>query len=110
MMESAQNPAASVRTEHALAFATYSRRLMLGMVSVALVHSVPPGPEWVPFVADLEDRLHRIAGLLRGEHVELGKSQALLPAGEEQGQATRLQHQVEVLEKSAQGIGPPEPS
>jgi uncharacterized membrane protein YccC len=110
MMEGAQNPAASVRTEHALAFATYSRRLMLGMVSMALVHPVPPGPEWVPFVVDLEDRLHRIAGLLRGEHVGLGKPQpeALLPAGEERGQATRLQHQVEVLEKSAQGIGPPE--
>jgi uncharacterized membrane protein YccC len=110
MMEGAQNPAASVRTEHALAFATYSRRLMLGMVSVALVHPVPPGPEWVPFVVDLEDRLHRIAGLLRGEHVELGKPQpqALLPAGEEQGQATRLRQQVDVLEKSAQGIGPPE--
>ena len=86
MMEGTQNPAASVRTEHALAFATYSRRLMQGMVSVALVHSVPPGPEWVPFVVNLEDRLHRVAGLLRGEHVELGKPQppALLPAGEEQ--------------------------
>jgi hypothetical protein len=108
MMEGTQNPAASVRTEHALAFATYSRRLMQGMVSVALVHSVPPGPEWAPFVLDLEDRLHRIAGLLRGEHVELGKPQpqALLPAGEEQSQATRLRQQVEVLEKSAQGIGP----
>jgi uncharacterized membrane protein YccC len=112
MMEGTQDPAASVRTEHALAFATYSRRLMQGMVSVALVHSVPPGPEWVPFVVDLEDRLHRIAGFLRGEHVELGKpqSQALLPAGEEQNQATRLLQQVNVLEKSAQGIGPPEPS
>jgi uncharacterized membrane protein YccC len=108
MMEGTQNPAASVRTEHALAFATYSRRLTQGMVSVALVHPVPPGPEWVPFVVDLEDRLHRIAGLLRGEHVELGKPQpqALLPAGEEQSQATRLRQQVEVLEKSAQGIGP----
>jgi hypothetical protein len=44
--------------------------------------------------------------------VELGKpqSQALLPAGEEQNQATRLLQQVNVLEKSAQGIGPPEPS
>jgi uncharacterized membrane protein YccC len=104
MMEGAQNPAASVRTEHALAFATYSRRLMLGMVSVALVHPVPPGPDWVPFVVDLEDRLHRIAGLLRGERVELAQPEALLPAGVEQGQATRLQHQVEVLEKSAQGI------
>ena len=110
MMEGTQNPAASVRTEHALAFATYSRRLMQGMVSVALVHSVPPGPEWVPFVVDLEDRLHRVAGWLRGEHVELGKPQpqALLPAGEEQSQATRLRQQVEVLEKSARGIGPPE--
>jgi uncharacterized membrane protein YccC len=110
MMEGTQNPAASVRTEHALAFATYSRRLMQGMVSVALVHAVPPAPEWVPFVVDLEDRLHRIAGLLRGEHVELGKPQpqALLPVGEEQSQATRLRQQVDVLERSAQGIGPPE--
>jgi uncharacterized membrane protein YccC len=110
MMEGTQNPAASVRTEHALAFATFSRRLTQGMVSVALVHPVPPGPEWVPFVVDLEDRLHRIAGLLRGEHVELGKPQphALLPAGEEKSQATRLRQQVEVLEKSAQGIGPPQ--
>ncbi len=108
MMEGTQNPAASVRTEHALAFATYSRRLTQGMVSVALVHSVPPGPEWVPFVVDLEGRLHRIAGFLRGEQVELGKRQALLPAGEEQGQATRIRQQVEVLERSAQGIGPPE--
>ena len=80
---------------------------MLGMVSVALVHPVPPGPEWVPFVDDLEARLHRIAGLLRGEDVELGKPQPrALPAGEEQSQATRLRQQVEVLEKSAQGIGP----
>ena len=39
MMGGTQNPAASVRTEHALAFATYSRRLMLGMVSVA--RSIP---------------------------------------------------------------------
>jgi uncharacterized membrane protein YccC len=109
MMEGTQNPAASVRTEHALAFATYSRRLTQGMVSVALVHPVPPGPEWVPFVDDLEDRLHRIARFLRGEDVELGKPQpqALLPAGEEQSQATRLRQHVEVLEKSAQGIGPP---
>jgi uncharacterized membrane protein YccC len=107
MMEGTQTPAASVRTEHALAFATYSRRLTQGMVSVALVHPVPPGPEWVPFVVDLEDTLHRIAGLLRGEDVELDKPQTLLPAGEEQSQATRLRRQVEVLEKSAQGIGPP---
>jgi uncharacterized membrane protein YccC len=109
MMEGTQNAAASVRTEHALAFATYSRRLTQGMVSVALVHPVPPGPEWVPFVDDLQDRLHRIAGLLRGENVELGKPQPqpLLPAGEEQSQATRLRQHVEVLEKSAQGIGPP---
>ncbi len=108
MMEGTQNPAASVRTEHALAFATYSRRLTQGMVSVALVHPVPPVPEWVPFVDDLQDRLHRIAGLLRGEDVALGKPQPLLPAGEEQGQATRLRQQVEVLEKSAQGMGRPE--
>jgi uncharacterized membrane protein YccC len=110
MMEGTQNAAASVRTEHALAFATYSRRLTQGMVSVALVHPVPPCPEWVPFVDDLQDRLHRIAGVLRGENVELGKpqSQALLPAGEEQSQAARLRQQVEVLEKSAQGIGRPE--
>jgi uncharacterized membrane protein YccC len=107
MMEGTQTPAASVRTEHALGFATYSRRLTQGMVSVALVHPVPPGPEWVPFVVDLEDTLHRIAGLLRGEDVELDKPQTLLPAGEEQSQATRLRRQVEVLEKSAQGIGPP---
>jgi hypothetical protein len=41
--------------------------------------------------------------------VELGKPQPqpLLPAGEEQSQATRLRQHVEVLEKSAQGIGPP---
>jgi hypothetical protein len=45
MMEGTQNPAASVRTEHALAFATYSRRLTQGMVSVALVHPVPPVPQ-----------------------------------------------------------------
>jgi hypothetical protein len=63
----------------------------------------------VPFVDDLEDRLHRIAGLLRGEDVALGKPQpqALLPAGEEQSQATRLRQQVEVLEKSALGISRP---
>src|ERR1700691_4144941 len=109
MMEGTQNPAASVRTEHALAFATYSRRLTQGMVSVALVHPVPPGPEWVPFVDDLQDSLHRIARVLRGENVEWVKPQpqALLPAGEEQSQATRLRRLVEVLEKSAQGIGPP---
>jgi hypothetical protein len=109
MLEGTPNPAASVRTEHALAFATYSRRLTQGMVSVALVHPVPPSPEWVPFVDDLEARLHRIAGLLRGEDVELGKPQpeALLPAGEEQSQATRLRQQVEVLGKSAQGIARP---
>ena len=77
MMEGTQNPAASVRTEHALAFATYSRRLTQGMVSVALVHSVPPGPDWVSFVVDLEGRLHRIAGFLRGEQVESGKREAL---------------------------------
>jgi uncharacterized membrane protein YccC len=108
MMEGTQNPAASVRTEHALAFATYSRRLTQGMVSVALVHPVPPSPEWVAFVDALKDRLHRISRLLRGEEVELGKPQpqALLPAGEEQSQAMRLWRQVEVLEKSAQGIGP----
>ncbi len=108
MMEGTQNPAASVRTEYALAFATYSRRLTQGMVSLALVHPVPPGPEWVPFVDDLENRLHRIARLLRGEDIELSKPQpqTVLPAGEEQGQATRLRQQVEVLEKSAQGIGP----
>ena len=108
MMEGTQNPAASVRTEHALAFATYSRRLTQGMVSVALVHPVPPVPEWVPFVDDLQVSLHRIARVLRGENVELGKPQpqALLPAGEEHSQATRLRQLVEVLEKSAQGIGP----
>jgi hypothetical protein len=45
---------------------------------------------------------------MRGEDVELGKPQpqALLPPGEEQSQAMRLWRQVEVLEKSAQGIGP----
>jgi uncharacterized membrane protein YccC len=108
MMEGTQNPAASVRTEYALAFATYSRRLTQGMVSVALVHPVPPSPEWLTVVDDLENRLHRVAGLLRGEDVELGKPQpqALLPAGEEQGHALRLRRQVEVLEKSAEGIGP----
>jgi len=69
---------------------------------------VPPSPEWVAFVDALKDRLHWISRLLRGEEVELGKpqSQALLPTGEEQGQAMRLWRQVEVLEKSAQGIGP----
>jgi hypothetical protein len=108
MMEGTQNPAASVRTEYALAFATYSRRLTQGMVSVALVHPVPPSPEWLTVVDDLENRLHRVAGLLRGEDVEWGKPQpqALLLAGEEQGQALRLRRQVEVLEKSAEGIGP----
>jgi Fusaric acid resistance protein-like len=107
MMEGTQNAAASVRTEHALAFATYSRRLTQGMVAVALVHPEPPGPEWVAFVDALKDRLHWISRLLRGEEVELGKPQpeALLPAGEEQSQAMRLWRQVEVLEKSAQGIG-----
>jgi uncharacterized membrane protein YccC len=106
MMEGTQTPAASVRTEHALAFATYSRRLTQGMVTVALLHPSPPGPQWVSFVDALEDRLHRIAGLLRGENVEPAKSQPVaLPPGEEQGQATRLRRQTEVLEKSAQGIG-----
>jgi uncharacterized membrane protein YccC len=108
MMEGTQNSAGSVRTEHALAFATYSRRLTQGMVSVALVHPVPPSSEWVTFVDALKDRLHWISRFLRGEDVELGKPQpqALLPPGEEQSQAMRLWRQVEVLEKSAQGIGP----
>ena len=77
---------------------------------MALVHPVPPVPEWVPFVDDLQVSLHRIARVLRGENVELGKPQpqALLPAGEEHSQATRLRQLVEVLEKSAQGIGRPE--
>jgi uncharacterized membrane protein YccC len=107
MMEGTQSPAASVRTEHALAFATYSRRLTQGVVTVALLHAVPPSLEWAAFVDELQDRLHRIARLLRGERVELAKTQprALLPSGEEQSQAARLRRQVEVLEKSAQGIG-----
>ncbi len=62
--------------------------------------------QWAPFFDELENRLHRVAGLLRGEDVALGKPQALLPEGEEQGQATRLRQQVEVLEKSALGVGP----
>ena len=107
MMEGSQGPAASVRTEHALAFATYSRRLTQGVVTVALLHAVPPSLEWLDFVDELQDRLHRIAGLLRGEDGKLAKAKprALLPAGDEQGQAARLRRQVEVLEKSAQGIG-----
>jgi uncharacterized membrane protein YccC len=107
MMEGTQSPAASVRTEHALAFATYSRRLTQAMVTVALLHPSPPGPEWLPFVDALEARLHRIAGLLRGDDVELAtvQPQARPPAGEEQSQAMRLRRQVEVLEKSALDIG-----
>jgi uncharacterized membrane protein YccC len=107
MMEGTHSPAASVRTEHALAFATYSRRLTQAMVTVALLHPSPPGSEWLPFVEDLEARLHRIAGLLRGDDVELAtvQPQARLPAGEEQSQAMRLRRQMEVLEKSALDIG-----
>jgi uncharacterized membrane protein YccC len=106
MMEGTQTPAASVRTEHALAFATYSRRLTQGMVTLALLHPSPPGPQWITFIDALEDRLRRIAELLRGENGEPAKNQPVaLPRGEEQSQATRLRQQVEVLEKSAQGIG-----
>jgi hypothetical protein len=77
------------------------------MVTVALLHPSPPGSEWLPFVEDLEARLHRIAGLLRGDDVELAtvQPQARLPAGEEQSQAMRLRRQMEVLEKSALDIG-----
>jgi hypothetical protein len=57
------------------------------------------------FVDDLRDRLHRIAGLLGSEDVEPAQARATLPPGEEQGQGVRLRRQVEVLEKSALGLG-----
>jgi uncharacterized membrane protein YccC len=104
MMEGTQGPAASVRTEHALAFATYSRRLTQGVTTVALLHPRPPGGEWLDFVDELRDRLHRIAGLLGGEDAELAQPRATLPPGEEQGLGVRLRRQVEVLEKSAVGL------
>jgi uncharacterized membrane protein YccC len=104
MMEGTQGPAASVRTEHALAFATYSRRLTQGLTTVALLYPVPPGGEWLGFVDELRDRLHRIAGLLGGEDAEPAQPRVTLPPGEEQGQGVRLRRQVEVLEKSAVGL------
>jgi uncharacterized membrane protein YccC len=105
MMEGTQAPAGAVRTEHGLAFATYSRRLTQGVTSVALLHPTPPNREWMDFVDDLRNRLHRIAGLLGSEDVEPAQPRATLPPGEEQGQGVRLRRQVEVLEKSALGLG-----
>jgi uncharacterized membrane protein YccC len=105
MMENIQGPAAAVRTEHALSFATYARRLTQGITTVALLYPMEPGRDWIDFVDDLGIRLHRIAALLQGEPVQPSQSRATLPPGEEQGQGVRLRRQVEVLEKSALGLG-----
>jgi hypothetical protein len=74
------------------------------VTTVALLYPVPPGGEWLGFVDELRDRLHRIAGLLGGEDAEPAQPRATLPPGEEQGQGVRLRRQVEVLEKSAVGL------
>jgi uncharacterized membrane protein YccC len=106
MMEGTQGPAGAVRTEHALAFATYSRRLTQGVTTVALLHRQAPGREWMEFVDELRARLHHIARLLGAEDAELAQGRATLPPGEEQGQGVRLRRQVEVLERSAVGLAP----
>ncbi len=103
MMERTPAPAGAVTIEHALAFATYSRRLTQNVTTVAILHPTPPNPQWNEFVDELQARLQRIAGLLRGEPVQPAQVQAVLPPGEEQGQGLRLRRQVEVLEKSALG-------
>ncbi len=105
MMENTQGPAAAVRTEHALAFATYARRLTQGITTVALLHPMSPGLEWADFVDDLRERLQNIALLLAGEGGQPSPARATLPPGEEQGQGVRLRRQVEVLERSALGLG-----
>ena len=106
MLENSQDPAAAVRTEHALSFATYSRRLTQGITTVALLHT-EAGNDWISFADDLGSRLHAVAGILQGEPRQPSRSRATLPAGEEQGQGVRLRRQVEVLEKSALGLGAP---
>ena len=97
MMERTQGPTGAVRTEHALAFATYSRRLTQSVTTVAILHPMPPNPQWLDFVEDLLARLQQSSGLLRGETAEPAKLRAVLPPGEEQGQGVRLRRQVEVL-------------
>ena len=104
MMENSQGPAAAVRTEYALAFATYARRLTQGITTVALLHPMSPGLEWTNFVDDLRQRLLHIAHLLGAEGGQGSLSRATLPPGEEQGQGVRLRRQVEVLERSALGL------
>jgi uncharacterized membrane protein YccC len=105
MMEGTQEPPAATRTEHALAFATYSRRFTQGVTTVALLHPTSPNPEWTDFVDHLRARLSTIAGLLAGgEAAQPQQPRLNLPPGEEQGQGTRLRRQVEVLERSTLGL------
>jgi uncharacterized membrane protein YccC len=104
MMEGTQEPAAAMRTEHALAFATYSRRFTQGVTTVALLHPTSPNPEWTVFVDNLRTRLSTISGLLTGTQTPQQQPRLSLPPGEEHGQGTRLRRQVEVLERSTLGL------
>ena len=105
MMEGTQEPSAATRTEHALAFATYSRRFTQGVTTVALLHPTSPNSEWTDFVDHLRARLSTIAGRLGGAEADQRQQPRLtLPPGEEQGQGTRLRRQVEVLERSTLGL------
>ena len=105
MMEGTREPPAATRTEHALAFATYSRRFTQGVTTVALLHPTSPNTEWTDFVDHMRARLTTIAGLLGGgEAAQPQQPRLTLPPGEEQGQGTRLRRQVEVLERSTLGL------
>ena len=103
MLESTPPPAGAINAEHALAFATYSRRLTQSVTTIAILHAMAPNPQWEAFVEDLRGRLERTAALLRGEDVAPAQPRAALPADEQQGQGVRLRRQVEVLERSAFG-------
>ena len=114
MMEPAHGPSTAVRTEHALAFATYARRFTQGVAAASLLHPEPPSPEWFQFFEELHARLDGIAASLSGDEAaviapqpattEMTESQIALPPGEDQGQSVRLRRQVEVLQKSAWGL------
>jgi hypothetical protein len=107
MMEPTHGEGAAVRMEHALSFATYSRRLTQGVTAVALLYPSPPHAEWIRFIDLLRARLQKVAALLEGQPVQPTQPRVALPPGEEQGQGVRLRRQVEVLEKSALGLGHP---
>jgi uncharacterized membrane protein YccC len=101
MMESTPPPERAIKAEHALAFATYSRRLTQSVTTVAILHPTPPNPLWEAFVDELRSRLERTAALLRGQEAAPDQPRAMPPPDEPQGQGVRLRRQVEVLEKSA---------